>query len=408
MSTRRGYGEDSVYREGDRWRGAISLGYNANGKRVRKKVSGHTRAEAVEKLRKLRRQVDGGAVPDDRLTVKAFLTRWLTVNLPGAVSESTEDDYNDTVRLHLIPALGPKRLSKLTVVDLDKLWRAKRDAGYSTNSVRIMRTILRRALGQAEREGIITRNVAALSAPPRVRAKEGRTLTVGQARRLLDTAAGHRFELIIILALAYGMRRGEVLGLGWSALDWDTGTLQVTHSVQRIKSRDGLPGHRTQLIAGELKTPRSRRALALTPEIVEKLRQHYARQAEHKIAAGPLSRDHGLIFASETGAPLDPENFSRAFAKLCNKAGLGHWHPHELRHSGASLMLAQGTPLHVVSEILGHASITITKDVYGHLVEGDRRAVAASMSQALFGPESAAVARDMASHLHKRTPPRSE
>ena len=109
--------------------------------------------------------------------------------------------------------------------------RTKRDAGYSTNSVRIMRTVLRRALGQAEREGIIARNVAVLSVPPRVRAKEGRTLTVDQARRLLDAAAGHRFELVIILALAYGMRRGEVLGLRWSALDWDAGTLQVTHSV---------------------------------------------------------------------------------------------------------------------------------------------------------------------------------
>jgi integrase len=91
-------------------------------------------------------------------------------------------------------------------------------------------------------------------------------------------------------------------------------------------------------------------------------------------------------------APPCPENFSRAFAKLRNRAGLGHWHPHELRHSGASLMLAQGTPLHVVSEILGHASITITKDVYGHLAEGDRRAVAAYMSQALFGPGSVAMA----------------
>ena len=125
------------------------------------------------------------------------------------------------------------------------------------------------------------------------------------------------------------------------------------------------------------------------------------------MAAGTAWRDHGLIFASETGAPLDPENFSRTFAKLCNRAGLGHWHPHELRHSGASLMLAQGTPLHVVSEIMGHASITITKDVYGHLVEGDRRAVAASMSRALFGPEPAAVAPDMAPGGTKKTPPRS-
>jgi integrase len=139
------------------------------------------------------------------------LDRWLTVNLPGTVAESTEDDYVDTVRLHLAPALGRKRLAKLTVADLDKLWQAKRHAGYSPNSIRIMRTVLRRALGQAEREGIIPRNVARLSAAPRIRAKEGRTLTVEQARELLDAAAGYRFETAVVLALANGMRRGEVL-----------------------------------------------------------------------------------------------------------------------------------------------------------------------------------------------------
>lgn len=156
MSGRRGHGEDSVYRDGDRWRGAVSIGYDVNGNRIRKKVSGRTRSEAAEKLRKLRQQVDRGTVTDDRLTVQVFLARWLTVNLPGSVGDSTEDDYRDTVRLHLIPALGSKRLAKLAVADLDTLWQAKRDAGYSANSVRIMRTVLRRALGQAEREGLVT------------------------------------------------------------------------------------------------------------------------------------------------------------------------------------------------------------------------------------------------------------
>ena len=108
-------------------------------------------------------------------------------------------------------------------------------------------------------------------------------------------------------------------------------------------------------------------------------------QAEAQIAAGLLWQDHGLIFASEVGTPMDPDNFSHSFTWLCRRAGLGHWHPHELRHSGASLRLAQGTPLHVVSEVLGHASIAITKDVYGHLLEGDKRAAAKSMSRALFG-----------------------
>ncbi len=349
MTRRRAGGEDSIYRDGDQWRGAVSLGYDEHGKRLRKKVSGRTRAEVNEKLRKLRPQVDGGVVPDDRLTVQAFLDRWLSVSLPGSVAESTEDDYVDTVRLHLIPALGRKRLTKLTVADLDRLWKVKRDAGYSSNSVRIMRTVLRRALGQAVREGILSRNVAGLSAAPRIRARPGRTLTVDQARHLLDAAAGYRFEAAVVLALAYGLRRGEVLGLHWSALDWTAGTLGVTHSVGRVKDRDVSSGRRTRLVVSELKTPKSRRTLALTPELVARFGQHRARQAEVQIAAGVLWQDYGLIFASEVGTPMDPENFSHSFARLCQRAGLGHWHPHELRHSGASLMLAQGTPLHVVS-----------------------------------------------------------
>jgi integrase len=176
-----------------------------------------------------------------------------------------------------------------------------------------------------------------------------------------------------------------VLGLHWSALDWEAGTLRVTHGVKRIKNRDTARDRRTRLVVSEVKTPKSRRTLVLTPEIVNRLRAHRSRQSEAKIAAGPLWQDHGLIFTSEVGTPMDPDNFSHTFSKLCQKADLGHWHPHELRHSGASLMLAQGTPLHVVSEILGHASITITKDVYGHLLEGDKRAAATSMSRALFG-----------------------
>jgi Phage integrase family len=132
-------------------------------------------------------------------------------------------------------------------------------------------------------------------------------------------------------------------------------------------------------------------------------RPDHARQAEARIATGSLWRDHGLIFATELGTPIDPDSFSHIFAKLCESAGLGHWHPHELRHSGASLMLAQGTPLHVVSEILGHASIVITKVVYGHLVEGDKRAAAVSMSQTLLG----AAATPVGSHAGSQTPAES-
>jgi integrase len=387
MTSRRGRGEDSVYLDGDRWRGAASLGYGSNGRRIRKKVSGATKGEVLRKLRGLRAELSAGMpVPDDRLTVAAFLDRWLTASLPGQVSEKTLDSYTDTVRLHIKPSLGRKILRKLTVSDVDQLLAWKRNAGYSANTVRIIRAVLRRALKQAEREGLVSRNAAALSAPPRVRSDEGRALSVDQARSLLDQVRGTREEPLLTIMLAFGLRRGEALGLHWSALDWDAATLKVTHAVKRVRDRSATSERRTHLVTGEVKTARSRRTLFLTPELVELLRRHRARLAEERIAIGPAWREYDLIFPSALGTPLDPDNVSHRFSRICRRAGLGHWHLHELRHSGASLMLAQGTDLYVVSEVLGPSSVAITKDVYGHLVEGQKRAAATRMSEALLTP----------------------
>jgi hypothetical protein len=155
VTSRRGRGEDSVYLDGDRWRGAASLGYGPDGRRIRKKVSGATKAEVLRKLRDLRSELNAGMpVPDDRQTVAAFLDRWLTASLPGQMSEKTFDSYADTVRLHIKPSLGRKVLRKLTVSDVDQLLAWKRNAGYSANTVRIIRAVRRRALRQAEREGL--------------------------------------------------------------------------------------------------------------------------------------------------------------------------------------------------------------------------------------------------------------
>ena len=208
-------------------------------------------------------------------------------------------------------------------------------------------------------------------------------MTVDQAHRLIAVARETRHEALLTVMLAYGLRRGEALGLHWSALDWNTATLKVTHGVKRVQDRTASV-RQTRLVVGELKTARSRRTLFLTPQLIDLLRQHRARLAEERIAIGEAWQDHGLIFPSQTGTPLDPDNISHVFSRMSRRAGLGHWHLHELRHSGASLMLAQGTDLYVVSEVLGHSSVAITKDVYGHLVEGQKRAAAILMSAALL------------------------
>ncbi|MHB8246417.1 MAG: tyrosine-type recombinase/integrase [Acidimicrobiales bacterium] len=290
---RRPSGDGSVYKAADgRWRGAVDLGW-IDGKRRRKYVAGATQSEALEKLRQAQRAAKAGVVADDRITLGQFLERWLRVNVPGTVAPSTMDDYGHTVRLHLAPTLGRKRLSRLQVADVDQLWATKREAGYKPNSVRIMRAVLRRALAQAEREGLVVRNVASLSRPPRLSRPEGRALTVEQARLLLDTVAGNRLDAAYLILLSYGLRRGELLGLAWDDFDARSQTLGVRQSVHKRKvsttelgsDRDG---HGPRINLSELKTRRSRRVLCLTPGIVTALAAHAKRQQQERERAGAL------------------------------------------------------------------------------------------------------------------------
>ena len=302
---RRGWGEDSVYQDGDRWRGAISLGRTPDGRRRRIKVSGDTKAEVIAKLKEVRRSLDAGVEsPTSRLTVGAYLDRWIE-GVPARVEQSTASDYADTVRLHLKPGLGSKILTKLSVPEVNALWAAKRKAGYSANSIRIMRTVLRSALHQAEREGLLVRNVAALSDPPRIGHAEGRSLSIAEAIGLLDAAKGDRLEALYAITLTLGLRRGEALGLSWSDIDLDAGVVHVRRQLRRERipieeQEDG--GRRTHLVLRDLKTKRSRRTLHVTPALDSMLRAHRARQAREQLAVGPAWPDSDLVFTTKKGA----------------------------------------------------------------------------------------------------------
>jgi integrase len=221
-----------------------------------------------------------------------------------------------------------------------------------------------------------------------------------QARAFLDAAKGERLEACYQLMLAFGLRRGEALGLAWADFDDEAATLAVRQGVKRepvAPNPDGTypGGLHNRVVVSTLKTDRSRRTLYLTPHLVDSLRAHKARQASERIALGPVWTDLGLICPSSLGTPMDPDNFARVLSKLTTKAGLGHWNPHALRHSGASLMLAQGTPLHVVSEVLGHSSISVTANVYADPFEGQKRDAAEAISAALSG-DSDPVATNLA------------
>ena len=175
--------------------------------------------------------------------------------------------------------------------------------------------------------------------------------------------------------LSTGLRRGEALGLKWQ--DFDE-TARVV-SVRRQLKREG-----GTLVTADTKTARSRRSVNLPRGLVNLFLEHRKRQEEERDVMDDLWTDTGFIFTTNFGTPVDPRNLNRDFAIICKRAGLDHWHPHELRHSAASLMLASGVKLQVVSEVLGHASIRMTADVYGHILAPDREAAADAMDQALW------------------------
>jgi integrase len=260
--------------------------------------------------------------------------------------------YRVNVRVHLRPALGAKTLTKLTPADLGALSATKLNAGARPNTVRLMRATICRALRDAERAGLVVRNVGTLSNPARVTPPEGRSLTVDQARSLLTTAKGDRLEAAYALVLAFGMRRGELLGLAWADVDLDAGRVVVRQQVTVRKPPQDAAGNRGGhgvLELTPLKTGnKGRRALDLTPELVEVLRSHRARQAVERLAAGPAWSDTGLLFTTPLGTPVQPSTFSHAFVNMAERAGLGRWHVHEARHSAASIMLAKGTKLEIV------------------------------------------------------------
>jgi integrase len=292
------------------------------------------------------------------------------------VEASTLRNYTRIARIHILPTLGHKELVDLNVNDVAHLLALKRDSGLAPSTVRRILIVLAQCLNQAIRWGLLFRNVATLSRPPNALRTEGRTLTPDQARQFLDTLKGHRHAALFALLLSTGLRRGEALGLMWTDFDRETGVIRVARQLKR----EG-----RALVTTDTKTFRSRRAVNLPHMMLAvTLLEHERMQAGVRDERGERWIDTGFIFTTSKGTPIDPRNFYREFSRTCDEAGLGHWHPHELRHAAASLMLAQGVKLHVVSQVLGHSSIRMTSDVYGHLLEPDRRDAARALECVLW------------------------
>jgi integrase len=250
----------------------------------------------------------------------------------------------------------------------------KRATGLAPSTVRTIYTVLRGALDVAVRDGLLRRNPAAAVKRPTVDRTDAAYLTIEHAQLLLEVMRGDRLEPLFRLMLATGLRRGEALGLHWRDVDLDAGMLRVRWTLTRTSQG---------LQLGEPKTDRSRRTVPLPRSAVETLKTHRARQEDERRTAADTWREHGLVFTTEIGTPLEPRNVLRRFEVLAERAGLKGVHLHTLRHSAASFLLAAGTHTKVVQEHLGYSSYAITADIYSHVGPTLKREAADRLDQAL-------------------------
>jgi integrase len=376
VSKKRGNGEGSIYRRKDgRWVGQYTI-YTATGPKYRY-LYGKTRAAVAEKLTKAMADRNGGLIFDaGNLTVGEYLDSWLSDSVRGTVRPSTFERHEGIIRLHIKPSLGRVWLKKLTPAHVRGLHREKLDAGLAPATVGKIHSTLHKALSQAVSDGIVPRNAADVKAP-RPTPEEMRPLSETEVRAFLDLAreSGDRFEALYVLAITTGLRRGELLGLRWDDVSMERSTLRVGRALVREGGRHTL---------GETKTRRGRRQINLTPRTVSTLKAHHKKQQEEKIKLTGLYKDHGLIFATRVGTPINPENLvNRSFKPLLERASLPEIRFHDLRHTCATLLLGRGVHPKLVQELLGHATIAMTLDTYSHYMPSMGDQVAGAMKDAL-------------------------
>lgn len=390
---RRSAGEGSVYENDGRWRGAVTW-TEPDGTRRRRTVTGRTSAEARDRLDNLRRDLRLGtlAPAGPALTVADYLAGWIERHRTR-VRPATWRTSEMHVRCYLAPALGRFSLARLTAADVERALAAFLRAGrplttskrgrqvprpISPQTARHIRSTLRRALADAVRADLVGRNAAADAAPPYAPHRPVVYLPAPEVRRLLTVTRDDDLGPVYALAATTGLRLGELLGLGWSDVDLAAGTLRV----RRALAMNAAGGWSL----ADPKSATSRRTLPLSGVAHDALARQLARQEGQRLLAGTAAwQDRaGLVFTDAVGRPLRPGTVSYGFTRALAAHGLPAVRFHDLRHSAATLMLAEGVPLAVISEWLGHAGIAITAAHYAAITPQLHREAAAAMDRALL------------------------
>ena len=375
--TKRTRGTGSVRQ---RRRGVWQIRWEEVGRSRTETVHGtKTEAEAVlaERLAEARRlKAVGLYSTDPRLTVGEWLRIWLDHTAKQSVRATTYEGYERIVERELVPGLGDIELRRLGVAEVQTYVNER---SGTPHWARFQRSVLRSALSEAERQGLVPRNVAKLVRMPVPPRKEREPLTQEQAKVFLSAIEGDRLEALYKLAMGTGMRQGELLGLTWDAVDLDEGVLTVSRALKHTKEHG--------YFLDEPKTAKSRRTLWLVEPLREALRAHRHRQKFERAMAGSgwLGDDWNLVFPRADGHPYDGLSVTKRFQRKLAQAGLPRLRFHDLRHGAATYLLSADVPMRVIMEQLGHSQMATTADLYSHVLPEVQRDASERIGEALFG-----------------------
>jgi integrase len=345
LAKRRGNNEGTIYKRGNRWCAQVRV----NGRRLTK--YGATQGEVREWLKETIAQVDNGiAVTPD--TLGEFLPSWLET-VKSSIRLNTYKTYKAQTTHHLIPELGEIKLRDLRPDHIQRFYTTELETGISRSTLRLCHSVLHRALGDAVKWGLLTRNVCDAVTPPKAKQTEMSVWDADQVTQFLQTTQGHRWEALFYLAVTTGLRQSELMGLFWTDLDWDARKLHVQRQYYRGR-------------LAELKRASSRRPIALGEVAIQKLRERQEIQACER--ESPSWEEQGFIFTGQRGNPISRSVLYQTFIRLVEEAGLPRIRFHDLRHTAATLMLKRGIHPKVVQERLGHANIGMTLNIYSHVL----------------------------------------
>lgn len=378
MANKRANGEGSIGKwivngVNKGWRASISAGRDEHGNLIRKQFYGKTQKEVKSKLEEYKKQLNLGILPaDDKLTLEQWYYTWLFDYRIKDLKPKSFQKYEGIYRNYIKDTqLGRLKLKDLRATHLQKYYNDLMDKNNKPPStIKEINTRIKPCLVEAEKQGYIQKNYCKLvTLPKNNTTKEIKVLTQNQQKSFISALASHGLEMLFLIAIGTGLRLGEILGLKWSDIDFNSGTLTVNRTLQRITIIDRDGNRVSKVIEQPPKTKNSIRTIPIPKNILSKLRDHKVKQSKIKLQLGELYANNDYIFCDNLGYPLDDKRPNRNFKSILKKLGIEPIKFHGLRHTYATRLFEAGVPPKTVQALMGHANIDVTMDIYTHVME---------------------------------------